>query len=112
MRIVTKKRIDDFTKDYPDAKTALEDWHSKTKDAEWDNFADIKKTFNSVDSVGNGRFVFNIKGNSYPKPALLPEDNSSCPVLFACSIHARSSKENTIRWLVLIIQGCHTIMCV
>lgn len=71
MRIITKKRIDDFTKDYPDAKTALEDWHSKTKDAEWDNFADIKKTFNSVDSVGNGRFVFNIKGNSYRLIALI-----------------------------------------
>lgn len=26
-------------------------------------FHDIKKQFNSVDSVGNGLFVFNIKGN-------------------------------------------------
>lgn len=52
-------------------KTALEDWHSKTKNAEWDNFADVKKTFNSVDSVGNGRFVFNIKGNSYRLIALI-----------------------------------------
>ncbi|WP_314270565.1 type II toxin-antitoxin system HigB family toxin [Capnocytophaga sputigena] len=25
----------------------------------------IKKDFNSVDAVGNGRFVFNIKGNHF-----------------------------------------------
>lgn len=71
MRIITKKRIDEYSKDQPDVKTALEDWHSKTKNAEWDNFADVKKTFNSVDSVGNGRFVFNIKGNSYRLIALI-----------------------------------------
>jgi mRNA interferase HigB len=28
-------------------------------------FADIKKTFNSVDSVGNQHYVFNIRGNNY-----------------------------------------------
>jgi len=26
-------------------------------------FADVKKSFNSVDAVGDGLFVFNIKGN-------------------------------------------------
>ncbi|MDD4514834.1 type II toxin-antitoxin system HigB family toxin [Massilibacteroides sp.] len=71
MRIITKKQIEDFSKDYPDAKIALEDWHSKTKQAKWDNFSDVKKTFNSVDSVGNGRFVFNVKGNSYRLIALI-----------------------------------------
>jgi mRNA interferase HigB len=71
MRIITKKRIDEYSKLHADAKTALEDWHSKTKVAEWNNFADVKKSFNSVDSVGNGRFVFNIKGNSYRLIALI-----------------------------------------
>ena len=28
-------------------------------------FADIKSTFNSVDYVGNDRYVFDIKGNTY-----------------------------------------------
>ena len=32
---------------------------------------DIKKTFNSVDAVGNQRFVFNIKGNDYRLVALI-----------------------------------------
>ena len=37
----------------------------KTRRAQWTCFADIKKTFNSVDSVGNQHYVFNIKGNDY-----------------------------------------------
>lgn len=32
---------------------------------------DIKKDFNSVDYVGNHRFVFNIKGNSYRLVAII-----------------------------------------
>ncbi|WP_229214946.1 type II toxin-antitoxin system HigB family toxin [Dyadobacter bucti] len=32
--------------------------------ADWSNFSDVRKTFNSVDSVGNGLFVFNISGNN------------------------------------------------
>ena len=71
MRIITKKRIDDYSKKEPEAKTALEDWHNKTKNADWNNFADVRKTFNSVDSVGNGRYVFNIKGNSFRLIALI-----------------------------------------
>jgi mRNA interferase HigB len=53
-----------YTKN-PQSKSALEDWFEKTKEAEWKNFSDIKKTFNTVSSVGNNRYVFNIKGNDY-----------------------------------------------
>ena len=31
----------------------------------WNCFADIKQMFNSADSVGNQRYVFNIRGNNY-----------------------------------------------
>lgn len=41
------------------------EWVKKTELARWHNFADIKNTFNSVDSVGNQRYVFSIKGNDY-----------------------------------------------
>ena len=43
----------------------LEQWIEKTEKAEWHSFADIKKTFNNVDSVGHQHYVFNIKGNDY-----------------------------------------------
>lgn len=65
MRIIAKKTLVDFYTLHADAKFPLEDWHSKVEEAQWSNFADIKKDFNSVDNVGNKRFVFNIKGNRY-----------------------------------------------
>lgn len=65
MRIVTFARIAEFTKAYPNADVALRDWYKKTEKSNWTCFADIKNNFGSVDSVGNNRFVFNIKGNEY-----------------------------------------------
>jgi len=65
MRIIKKKTLVDYYREHPQAEVALEDWYQKTKKAEWTCFADIKRTFNSVDSVGNKRYVFNIKGNDY-----------------------------------------------
>ena len=33
--------------------------------ADWANFNEVRKIFNSVDAVGNDLYVFNIKGNSH-----------------------------------------------
>ena len=53
MRVIAKKTLVDFYTLYPDAKLSLEDWYRKTIDAQWTCFADIKKSFNSVDAVGD-----------------------------------------------------------
>jgi len=71
MRIIAKKTLITFYTKHADAETALEEWHTKTNKAEWTCFADIKNTFNSVDSVGDKRFVFNIKGNDYRLVAIV-----------------------------------------
>ncbi|KAA6312541.1 hypothetical protein EZS27_036545 [termite gut metagenome] len=71
MRIITHKSITNFCINYTDAQVALEEWFIKTKNAEWTCFADIKKTFNSVDNVGNQHYVFNIKGNTYRLVAII-----------------------------------------
>lgn len=63
MRVIAKSTLVEYYTRNPQAKTALEDWYEKTRNAEWTCFADIKRTFNSVDSVGNKRYAFNIKGN-------------------------------------------------
>ena len=65
MRIIAKSTLVAYYSKNAQSKAALEDWYEKTKAAEWKCFADIKQTFNSVDSVGNKRYVFNIKGNDY-----------------------------------------------
>lgn len=50
------------------SKSTLVNYYTKvpqSKKSEWTCFADIKNTFNSVDAVGNQRYVFNIKGNDF-----------------------------------------------
>ena len=65
MRIFTEQAIKEYAEAHPDAKVALQEWTTIVKRSKWTCFADIKKTFNSVDSVGNQHYVFNIKGNNY-----------------------------------------------
>lgn len=65
IHIISFKLLREYFEKEPKSKAALVEWHSKIKKAEWKNFADMRKTFNSVDNVGNDRFVFNIKGNQY-----------------------------------------------
>lgn len=65
MRVIKRQRLIEYYTKEPKAKDALEYWFDKTSKAVWTCFADMKKTFNSVDSVGNQRYVFNIKGNNY-----------------------------------------------
>ena len=71
MRVIAKKALVEFYTEHNGAKIALEDWYDKTSNVEWDCFADLKRSFGSADSVGNGRFVFNIKGNHYRLVALV-----------------------------------------
>jgi len=71
MRIITYKSIDQYTALQPDAEVALDEWYIKTEQSQWQCFADIRQTFNSVDTVGNKRYVFNIKGNTYRLIALI-----------------------------------------
>lgn len=65
MRILKRSTLQAYYQREPKSKTALLAWYDAAKKANWRNFADIKKTFNSVDYVGNQRYVFNIKGNDY-----------------------------------------------
>ena len=65
MRIIAKSTLVEYYTEHPQAKQPLEDWYETTKMAEWRNLADIRAMFNTVDYVGNDRYVFNIKGNDY-----------------------------------------------
>lgn len=65
MRVIAHRALVTFYLDQPDAKAAIENWYTKTTAATWKSFADIKRDFNSVDSVGNQHFVFNLKKNDY-----------------------------------------------
>lgn len=65
MVIISKSKLFSFYEADPKSKEPLLKWYYEVLVCDWANFADVKKTFNSVDSVGNDRFVFNIGGNKY-----------------------------------------------
>lgn len=64
MVVISHKAIREFCTRYPIFQTALEKWYRETSISDWSNFNDLKKSFNSVDAVGDGLFVFNISGNN------------------------------------------------
>lgn len=65
MRVIAKSTLVEYYTKHPQAQQPLEDWYETTKRAEWQNINDIRAVFNTVDYVGNERYVFNIKGNDY-----------------------------------------------
>lgn len=71
MVIITKGAIHEFSKKQSRSTQPLNDWFDKTQEADWRNFQDVKSTFNSVDSIGNDRFVFNVGGNNYRLIAMI-----------------------------------------
>ena len=71
MVIISKSILNKYGEGYPESKEALLNWYLKVKNGNWSNFHELKKSFNSIDAVGNNRYVFNIKGNSYRLIALI-----------------------------------------
>jgi mRNA interferase HigB len=71
MVILTKTKIIAFYEKDLKAKEPLLKWYFEIIQSDWNNYQCIKETFNSVDSVGNARFVFNIGGNKYRIVAMI-----------------------------------------
>lgn len=65
MRIFTEQTLKEYIAKKPEVAAALQEWASLVKSADWSCFADIKRSCNSAESLGNQRFVFNIKGGHY-----------------------------------------------
>jgi mRNA interferase HigB len=67
MRIIAFKTLREFYEkpEYSDSEMALRAWYQEAKVAEWTSPNDIKTKYKSASIIGNGRVVFNIKGNNY-----------------------------------------------
>ncbi|MFN8529278.1 MAG: type II toxin-antitoxin system HigB family toxin [Anaerolineae bacterium] len=62
MHIITRKRLNDFAALHPDVQSALQQWYKRIKENSFQNFAELREVFPSVDQVGK-LTVFNIGGN-------------------------------------------------
>lgn len=56
-----RKRAEELTKD----NCSFDDFINKIKIADWDNPNDIRNTFNSADTIGQNRVIFDLLGNKY-----------------------------------------------
>jgi mRNA interferase HigB len=71
--VISRKKLREFWEVHPDAKEPLRAWEAIAEQAEWQSFADVRKTFGKrVDKI-NGCYVFDIGGGKYRLIANLGE---------------------------------------
>lgn len=71
MVVISKSKLIAFYEKEHKAKEPLLKWYYETLYSDWEDFKAVKRTFNSVDSVGNDRYVFNVGGNKYRIVAMI-----------------------------------------
>jgi len=60
--VITRKRLNEFARLYPDTRNALAQWYKLIKQTEFSSFVELRELFPSADQVGK-LTVFNIGGN-------------------------------------------------
>lgn len=65
MRIVGRKKLDDFTGAHADARSWIENWIADTEAARWRTPQDIKGFYASTSFLAGNVVIFNVKGNRY-----------------------------------------------
>lgn len=69
MRIITTRRLAEFSARHPQTRTALEAWHDEALKADWHSLMDVRRTYPHADGikVKSGRIatVFNIRRNAF-----------------------------------------------
>jgi mRNA interferase HigB len=97
MHVISAKPLRDFAKKYGDAITPLTTWLKLAEHGNFQNLAELKQTFGSVDMVPvkpRDFYVFNIGGNKY---RLIATIHFNTQMLFVRHVltHAEYSTE---RW--------------
>jgi mRNA interferase HigB len=96
MLLIGREVLDEASRKYPDARTALDGWSGIVLRAHWQNILDVRKELSSADGVklpsDTVVTVFNIRGNKY---RLLTTINYQAQIVRARDLltHAEYSKE-------------------
>lgn len=64
MRVIAERPLREFWTHHPEAEKPLKNWLWICKSSEFQNFAQLRKTFGAVDKVGKF-VVFDIGGNKF-----------------------------------------------
>ena len=65
VRIIAKRTLREFWETHPDAKDALEAWHSAVRRADWDSPEKVIQQYSRASIIGSDRVVFRLKGGRY-----------------------------------------------
>lgn len=77
MRVITNRRLLEFSVIHQDAGGPLQAWRKTMESTNFGGFAELREVFRSVDKVGN-LHVFNIAGNKYRLITFLHFDRQLC----------------------------------
>lgn len=91
MQVFNKILLADFVKTHADTLNAVNRWLNIVENTTFENHNDLKKTFPSADYVGDGRYVFNIKGNKYRFVVIVVFVAETMEIRF-CGTHAEYDK--------------------
>lgn len=92
MRIITRKRVNDYIKKHPGCEGALNHWYSILSNTDYTSFKDLQKTFPSADRVKN-LTIFNIGGNKARLIAAI-HFNAKCVYVRHILTHSEYDKGN------------------
>lgn len=62
MHVISRKRLNQFAEQHPEAKASLVHWYQLMKRRDFANFVDLRTVFPTADQVGK-LTVFNVGGN-------------------------------------------------
>ena len=77
MRVITNRRLLEFSILHYDASGPLQAWRKTMETTDFAGFAELRAVFGSVDKVGE-LHVFNIAGNKYRLVTFLRFDRQLC----------------------------------
>ena len=65
MRVVGRKRLNDFCRQHRDVRAAADAWLAEVDDAEWQTPHDLKARYPRASLLGRNRVIFDLRGNRY-----------------------------------------------
>ena len=65
MRILSKRTLREFWEVHNDCEQQLLIWYQECLKNAYQSSKEIIEDFSNMRAIGNGRFIFNIKGNKY-----------------------------------------------
>lgn len=96
MRLITWKRLEQWSREHADARHWLDAWGAAVIEAEWKNLGQVRETYPHADEVivesERPVTVFNVRGNRYRMITAI-HYNTQCVYAMRFMAHAEYSKD-------------------